>query len=223
MPDSPPPAKSVVRDRRAGLVDGLAGGALGLLLGLVIGLSASPVVNALVAGLVALLAGVFGLSEKLPNPMSRSAAYRLAAFGLAAALACPLGIYLRTSQLLGPSVASQRAALAEIGIHDLAQQNDMLRFIRFGLLPAGAAGAGKGGEVAQQVLLSRQPVLFASSPDFCAALRRMIAGGAGAAEVIAFMGTGDDNARAVAQGLKKLTAEEQSAAARVSPLFLCAA
>lgn len=220
--DKPLPARISPDRPAASLVDWCAGGALGMLLGLLVGLSASPVVAGVVTGLVALLAGVFGLSDKLSDGLGRRGAHRLAAFGVIAALAAPLGIYLRSAELLSPTVAQQRQQLVEIGITDPAEQKDTLRFLRFGLLPAGVAAVGKDGEGARQSMAARQGVLYAASADWCAALRRLVTESAPASDLLTLLRTGPETARQAVNAVKAMPGAEQSHTARAALLYLCA-
>ncbi len=116
----------------------LAGAALGALLGGLVGLSASPVVASVVAGLVALLGGFFGLVTAATLAPTTATVQRLMAFSLAALIATPLSVTARTHDLLSPSVASQKATLVAMGYSDGQEMREMLRFIRYGLLPSGA-------------------------------------------------------------------------------------
>ena len=206
-------------------IDWAAGAALGLLLGLLVGLSASPVVSAVVTGLVALLAAMFGLSDKLPAGgfgLSRAGAHRLTAFALAAAVAVLLGLQLRT-RWLAPDVTELRRQLTEIGITDPAEQKQMLRFLRFGLLPAGTQAAGKDGEAAKLAMAVALPLLYAESARFCGSLRQQVAQGAAASDLLLSLDAGGDATRRLAATLAKLPAAEQATALHAAPHYLCAA
>ena len=120
------------------LVDWIGGAAFGALLAILVGLSATPVVSGVVTGLVALLGGLFGLSEKLA-PMGEAAVRRLAAFGAAAAIVLPFALAARSHQWLAPSIKSQRAALAEMGFEDAGEIRSILSYVRFGVAPQPSA------------------------------------------------------------------------------------
>lgn len=205
----------------ASAIDWAAGAALGLLLGLLVGLSASPVVSAVVTGLVALLAAMFGLSDKLPLGLSHAGARRLTAFALAAAAALLVGLQLRTTWL-APDVAELRRQLVEVGITDAAEQKQMLRFLRFGLLPAGTQAAGKDGEAAKLAVAATLPLLYSEPAGFCGPLRRLVADGAAPADLLLQLKTGGDAAQRAAQAIQALPEAERAASLRAAPLYLCA-
>ena len=132
-----------IADMASSRLDVAAGASLGALLGLLVGLSGSPIVSSVVTGLVALLAGLFGFSDKIsPNP-TIAATRRIVAFGLAALIATPAAVYIRTHDWLAPSVAAQRVKLLEIGIQDKKDQDVMLRFLYLGVLPPGYSAVPK--------------------------------------------------------------------------------
>lgn len=212
-PAAPLPAPSAI--------DWAAGAALGLLLGLLVGLSASPVVSAVVTGLVALLAAMFGLSDKLPLGLSRTGAHRLTAFALAAAIAVLLGMQLRT-KWMAPDVDELRRQLDEVGITDPAEQKQMLRFLRFGLLPAGTQAAGKDGEAAKLAVAAALPLLYAEPAAFCGPLRRLVGENAAPGDFLLHLQSGGDAARRAARVIEALPAAERAAALRAAPLYLCA-
>lgn len=217
MPDSTPAAPTPT----PGLVDWVAGAALGLLLGLLVGLSASPVVSSVVTALVALLAALFGLSDKLPLGLSRVGAHRLAAFSLAACAAVLLGLQLRT-RWLSPDVAELKRQLVEIGITEPTEQKAMLRFLRFGLLPAGTQAAGKDGEAARLAVAGALPLLYAEDADFCGELRRKLAQHATAEDLLLHLRSGGESARRAGLALAARPAPEQGALLAAAPLYLCA-
>lgn len=201
-------------------IDWVAGAALGLLLGLLVGLSASPVVSAVVTGLVALLAAMFGLSDKLPLGLSRVGAHRLSAFALAAAVAVLIGLQLRTSWL-APDVTELRRQLAEIEITDPAEQKQMLRFLRFGLLPAGTQAVGKDGEAAKLAVAAALPLLYAEPATFCGPLRRLVSENAAPADMLLQLKSGGDAAQRAGRAIQALPEAERPAALRAAPLYLC--
>jgi hypothetical protein len=203
-----------------GAIDWLAGGALGLLLGVLVGLSASPVVGSVVAGLVALLAAVAGLSDKLPLGLQGPGAHRMAAFGLVATVAVLASLQLR-SRWLAPDVAELRRQLVEIEITDPAEQKQMLRFLRFGLLPAGTQAAGKDGEAARLAMAAGLPLLYSEPASFCAPLRKQLRDGAAPADVLLFLDTGGPDARRAAAAIAALPGAEQAGALRAAPVYLC--
>ena len=210
-PAAPTPAPHPPLAPPPGAIDWAAGAALGLLLGLLVGLSASPVVASVVTGLVALLAGMFGLSDKLPLGLSRAGAHRLAAFALAAAVAVLLGLQLRTRWLV-PDVAELKRQLVEVGITEPGEQKAMLRYLRFGLAPD-----GKPAEPPKAL----QSVLYNDQPDFCPNLRRLLADGAAPADVLLHLGSGGEAARRAGAGLQALPEPQRAAALALAPAYLC--
>jgi hypothetical protein len=211
-PDTPAPPPAAI--------DWAAGAALGLLLGLLVGLSSSPVVSSVVVGLVALLAAMFGLSDKLPLGLTRTGAHRMTAFALAAALAVLLGLQLR-SRWLAPDVAELRRQLAEVEITDPAEQRQMLRFLRYGLLPAGTQAAGKDGESARLAVAAALPLLYAEPADFCGPLRRSVGEGAAPADLLLQLKAGGEAARRAARAIQALPEAERAGALRAAPAYLC--
>jgi hypothetical protein len=198
----------------------MAGAALGTLLGLLVGLSASPVVGSVVAALTALLAGLFGLSEKLPLGLGAGGARRMAGFGVAATLALLAGLHLRSHQWLAPDVNQLKRQIAELGITDPAEQRQLLKFLRFGLLPDGAKAtpeAGKGTGPGASLLYASE------APAFCDELRRLQRDGATPADLLVHLTTGSEAAGRAAARIQALPAPERAAALRAAPLYLCAA
>ena len=195
---------------------------MGVLVGLLVGLSASPVTGTLVGALVALLAGVFGIAEKLPTGLGRTGAIRLTAFAVSCAVALLLGIFMRTHQVLSPSVKDLRAQLSEMEIKSEEEQKQMLRFLRFGLLPSNAQAVKKDDEAAASIIKSVQSTLYAESTSFCAGLRDLIATDAVAEDLLSYLRTGSDATKRIALSLGNLPKTEQLDALKKGPLFLCA-
>lgn len=191
--------------------DWAGGGSLGVLLGLLIGLSASPVVNTVISALVALLAGLFGFSEKISLAVSAGPARRLIAFSLCAALVVPAGVYVRTHDVLAPSLERQKADLALIGYQEGTPQHaEMLRYLRYGLLPSGTAEAEKANW--------RQPVLYADLPDgFCAELTRLRT----ADELLVVFSQSATPFPEMAEKIGHLAPDAQASAAIFARMFLC--
>jgi hypothetical protein len=147
-------------------MDVAAASSLGVLLGLLIGLSASPIVATVGTALVALLGALFGFSEKISPNLTSAAARRIVSFGIAAVFATILAVLARTHDWLAPSVDSQRSMLTELGIRDAKEQTEMLRFLRFGILPASTTSAPKGSPAATAAAV-HDTVLFSAPGDFC--------------------------------------------------------
>lgn len=128
---------SQAQDGSHGFLDWIAGAAVGALLALLVGMTITPVVSIVVTGLVALLAGLFSLSGSVAPPMPRNAIRRLTGFGIAAILVLPMALLMRSHDLFGRSLDSQRRELAELGITGENEQSKLLLFLRFGLIPHG--------------------------------------------------------------------------------------
>ncbi|WP_119421061.1 hypothetical protein [Desertibaculum subflavum] len=197
-------------------VDWAGGVALGLLLGLLIGLSVTPVVSIVVTALVGLLAGLFGLGEKSALGISAAGARRLAAFGFAAVIATPIAIWLRTHDVLAPSLADQRATLREIGYADGSpEQKEMLRFLRYGIAPAGSTVTAEASRGAT----ARGGVLYAGNP--AALCGRLMQAGATPDLLLQLDNAGDAKLRDMATRIRALPPEKQTPALDFARIFLC--
>ncbi len=217
---TPPPPAAAPAPTAHPWLDVLAGAALGALLGLLVGLSASPVVGTVVGALTALLAGLFGLSEKLPLGLGSGGARRMVGFGIAAALALLAGLHLRSHHWLAPDVAELKRQIAEVGVTDPAEQRQLLKFLRFGLLPDGAKATAEAGKATGP---GASLLYTAEAPSFCAELRRLQRDGATAADLLVHLGSGSEAAQRAAARISGLPAPEREAALRAAPLYLCAA
>jgi hypothetical protein len=144
---------------------------LGALIGALVGLSNSPVVTTVVATLVGLLAGIFGLSDKSNLALSETGARRLSAFAMGVLMLLPIAIIIRTHDMLGPSVERQKMLLTEIGILDNAERKDVLKYLRFGLLPSGSAPPAKDG---YNPLMGTRGVLYNIPATDCDRLTRLL-------------------------------------------------
>ena len=221
MPDreTPPPAAGLrSRHPPSPRVDLAAGAALGLLLGTLVGLSATPIVSTVVTALVALLAGLFGLSDKLSWAMQSGGARRLVAFGLAATLATPAAILVRTYEWLSPSIDQQRQELRRIGVVDSLEQKDLLLFLHFGIQPAGRSLSVKDGASGTQ---TRQGVLYAAPAEFCNEITRLRVQGAPPADYLALFGSGRDELRRIGEAIAALSPDRQKAVLEAAPVYLC--
>jgi hypothetical protein len=198
-------------------VDIFAGAALGALLGLLMGFSTSPVASTVVTGLVALLAGLFGLSEKLAQTFSTGAARRLAAFGFAAVLVIPAAVWVRAHEILGPSVEEQKQLLVAMGIGDAAEQKNMLLYMRFGFLPSGTTAPAKDAPP----IAGGNPFLYADSTNFCDRLTGLKAARAPMADFENLYATWGDHLAKIGKALSALPAEKKAAAFEAAPLYLC--
>lgn len=192
--------------------DWLGGAAIGILLGLMIGLSATPVVSMVISGLVALLGGLFGLSESSPFKPSLASARRLIGFALAAAILTPVGMHVRTHNSFAPSLADQKADLATIGYADGSdEQREMLLYLRYGLLPKQATEAEKAS-VQQSVLYSDLPA------GLCGEISRL----SSAEDLIVVLSQSKAPLPKMAEALRALPAADRASAVAHARVFLCA-
>jgi hypothetical protein len=197
--------------RSAAVGDWFAGASVGSLLGLLIGLSQSPVVSVVVTAIVALLAGLFGLSGNSPLGLSTAGLRRLTAFGLAGVIFTLGGVAARTHDWLSPTVEQQKAMARAMGYEDRTkEQAELLRYIRFGLLPAGTS-APSGPQARSSVLYSDL------GPTFCADLSRV----QNLSDLLLLLSSSDAT-RPMADQLRRLSAAQQNNAVEFSKLFLCA-
>jgi hypothetical protein len=199
----------------AWLSDSAVGASLGVLLGILVGLSASPIVAGVASGLVALLAGLFGLTDKTGRTLTRGGARRIVAFAMAAAIAALIGVIARTHDWLAPSVKWQRDSMAEIGIADAKEQNELLRFVRFGILPKGMAVAPKDSAAAESVA-AHLPFLYAGSAEFCSAFLQLTS----VDDRLNLMKQTPDT-QAMATIISNMPAEQRDAALTAGKIYLC--
>ena len=209
LPPKPPVSPSASTDQP--IVDWVGGAAFGALLAILVGLSATPVVSGVVTGIVALLGGLFGLSDKLA-PMSQAATRRLAAFGAAAVIVLPVALAARSHQWLAPSIKSQRAALTEMGFTEAAEMRAILSYVRFGVAPP-SAGLATNTTVSQ----AASGVFYSDLTTTCGLLRTAEA----PESRLDALDQGPTNAKTTARLIRRLPAAEQSAALAYAKLYLC--
>jgi hypothetical protein len=214
-PNVPSTAKSVKPARRS--EDFAGGAALGLFLGTLMGLTATPVVTMVVTALVALLAGVFGLADKLSPTMAAGAARRLIAFGIAATVAMPTAIWVRTHDVLSPSIEQQKQNLQAMGITDPKEQKEMMQFLRFGISPAGSPVAGKE---AVQLMQAKQGILYAMPSGFCDSLFRLK--GRAVGDYVTLFGNSPEDIKKIGRTIESLPANKQIATFEAASVYLCA-
>lgn len=98
-----------------------AGAGLGLLVGILVGLSSSPVVStvvgALAAGMITLL-GFVRPSKDGESSYAEGSVVRLGSFGLACTAAVLFGLFIRTHNLLSPSISEQIGDVRNAGYTD---------------------------------------------------------------------------------------------------------
>lgn len=203
-------------------MDWVAGASIGLLVGLLVGLSSSPVVATVVGALVALLGGVFGIVEKVSTNFNVASTRRLTSFSLACVVGVIGGTLARTHDLLSPSAAHLRRQAEEIGITDREEQKNLLRFVRFGLLPPTLQAAGKDGTAATQIVAAKQGYLYDEPANFCDRLETLVQGGSGAQDLLTQLRTGSPWTIQRSDAIAKLPPAEQLSALRAAPIYLCA-
>jgi len=196
----------------------LGAAALGLLMGVLVGLSSAPVVATVVTALVALLAGLFGLSDRLPS-LSASAAHRLMAFAFVAAIATPTFVWVRAGDYLAPSIQRQREMLEAMGVTDKKDQVELLKFLRLGIRPSGDERVLKEGQVTAPLPLTQHGVLYSLTPEQCEGLARLK--NASVQDYIAFLADGPEELRQLARTISNLPVKSQQSAAEVASVYLC--
>lgn len=147
----------------------LAGVSPGLLLGVLVGLAASPVVGSVVGGLVTLLATFLGLRETKGDEAALAGRAReddlrrltLAGFGVACLGGLFWGLYLRTHEVLSPSVSEQVKRWTDAS-YDEQQARALVALRLVGLVPAGATA--RTPSQADQAVAG---VLFAGAREQC--------------------------------------------------------
>ncbi|KZN36530.1 hypothetical protein N480_17675 [Pseudoalteromonas luteoviolacea S2607] len=108
----------------------LFGGAgIGLLFGVVMGTSVTPTVTMLLGALTTILAAILGLNDRHFNDAK---AVRIGAFGVACVLGAYLGIYVRSHNLLAPSLTDLKGQYMAVGYTE-QQALQLLTLKEFGL------------------------------------------------------------------------------------------
>ncbi|KZN59734.1 hypothetical protein [Pseudoalteromonas luteoviolacea] len=108
----------------------LFGGAgIGLLFGVVMGTSVTPTVTMLLGALTTILAAILGLNDRHFNDAK---AVRIGAFGVACVLGAYLGIYVRSHNLLAPSLKDLKGQYMAVGYTE-QQALQLLTLKEFGL------------------------------------------------------------------------------------------
>jgi hypothetical protein len=93
-----------------------AGLSLGLLTGIIIGLSIAQVTGIILGALTSLLAAFFGLREKKGEENGNHLI--IGTYGLSCVIFIFCGMYIRTNNLLSPSINKQKEWYKEIGFND---------------------------------------------------------------------------------------------------------
>jgi hypothetical protein len=179
------------------------------------------VVGSVLAGLLSLLGALFGLVplEGIGLRLPRRSSTRVAAFGLAAAGAVLLGIFIRANDVLtidpDPREVARLIAAYETAGLAPSDARAIVLVKAFGLQPAGAGQDGASG-----VQAPRQSVLFGSeTPQRCDRIERIAADNL--AERLALLkGFGGDWAELAAR-VETRPATEQAAALDTTLAVLC--
>lgn len=107
-----------------------SGSGLGLAVGLFMGLSVSPIVGVVIGAIASSLAVFLGFGDE---KHTSAKSLRIGAFGLAAALSAILGIYIRSHNLLSPSLDSLKSQYLELGFSE-EEALSFIKFKEFGIL-----------------------------------------------------------------------------------------
>lgn len=153
-------------------LDILTGSALGLLIGLLVSLSVSPVVGTVVGALVALIAAFFGLRPgDGGQPGNVPAAgtdhpWRIIAFSIAGLIAIALGLFIRTHDMLSPSIAAEVKRWTDAG-YDVPVAQRLVALGRTGVDIAPPAGQSAAASAPPA---SDKSVLFDTTESSCGLL-----------------------------------------------------
>lgn len=105
------------------------GGGIGLLFGVIMGTSTTPTIATMLGVLTTLLAGILGLNDAL---FSNTKAARIGAFGLCCVLGAYLGLYVRSHNLLAPSLLELKRGYLAAGFSE-QQAMRILAMKEFGM------------------------------------------------------------------------------------------
>jgi len=94
------------------ILSAYSGAGVGLLLGVIMGTSITPTVATVFAALTAMLAAMLGVND---GHFSSAKAARLGSFGFACVLGAYLGLFIRSHNLLAPSLISLKEEYLAIG------------------------------------------------------------------------------------------------------------
>lgn len=148
----------------------LAGSAMGLLTGVFVGLSASPVVGAVLTGLIALLVTFFGFrntdtsttangnaaTSTQPRADNIHRTLTVAGFGLFGVVGALLGIFLRAHDALSLTPSERVARWSEAGF-DTTRARALTAFQITGIVPSGSTvGSPTSEKGSNTVLLNTQ-------------------------------------------------------------------
>ncbi|MDK2593783.1 hypothetical protein [Pseudoalteromonas obscura] len=105
------------------------GAGIGLLFGVVMGTSVTPTVSILLGTLTTILGAILGLNDRYFNDAK---AARIGAFGIACVIGAYIGIYVRSHNLLAPSLVELKAQYVSAGYTE-QQALQLLTLKEFGM------------------------------------------------------------------------------------------
>jgi hypothetical protein len=107
-----------------------SGSGIGLLIGVLMGIAVSPTVGIIIGTLSSTLAVLLGLNDK---HFSNAKAMRIGSFGFACVLGVFLGIFMRTHNVLSPSIQEMKKEYTDVNYKE-PQALDFIAFKEFGIL-----------------------------------------------------------------------------------------
>lgn len=113
------------------------GAGIGLLFGVIMGTSVTPTVATMLGALTALLAGILGLNDNMFNDAK---AARVGAFGLACVVGAYMGLYVRSHNVLAPSMLDLKQDYLDVGFTE-KQALNFIAMKEFGMSLAQLDGA----------------------------------------------------------------------------------
>ena len=112
-----------------------AGLGLGLLIGFIIGLSIAQVTGIILAALTSLLAAFFGLQNNLEGKTGNKVV--IGTFSFTCIISIFFGLYIRTHNLLSPSLESNIVTYKNSKLFDQKEIKEIILFKELGLIPSG--------------------------------------------------------------------------------------
>lgn len=127
-----------------------AGLGLGALIGIIIGLSIAQVTGIILGALTSLLAAFFGLREKKSEDSENHLI--VGTFGIACIAFIFIGLYVRTHNLISPSLQSQKEEYKNIGFSE-EEIKKIFLIKEFGVVPSGYTFSKDAKEVGSSTVL----------------------------------------------------------------------
>jgi hypothetical protein len=131
----------------------VAGFAIGTMVGLILGLSATEIVSSVIGTLTALLLAYVGLKSSAQQANRRLNPYRICLFALGFLVFLPLGIIVRSHNLLGASIERQVLNWTDAGFDDQRAEIIVMYQVE-GILPKGWQATRSNKPISQSVLFS---------------------------------------------------------------------